>query len=112
MSCNDFDITIDNIIRLGEQKEEETINVIPTKESQVIYPTPNKTIGKVNVEPIPEEYITNLQSSLLNYKLVLREDNETYQLQIITKNLDNTKDIGVGFRVDNTKLYIMSDYRR
>lgn len=56
MSCNDFDITIDNIIRVG-QKEEETINVIPTKENKVIYPTPNKTIGKVEIQPIPSEYV-------------------------------------------------------
>lgn len=108
--CNELDIFVDNVIRVGA-KEEETISVIPSEESQVVLPSEGKTIGKVNVEPIPSEYLTNLPSSLLTYKLVLREDNETYQLQITTKNLDNTEDIGVGFRVDDTKLYIMSNYR-
>ena len=44
------------IIEIGK-KEEETINVTPSEVSQVILPSPNKTIGKVNVEPIPSDYI-------------------------------------------------------
>lgn len=49
--------TIDRLVIETGAKEEETINITPTEESQVILPSVGKTISKVTVEPIPSDYV-------------------------------------------------------
>lgn len=55
MNC-DIRFNLDNIIRVG-QKEEQEKTITPTKESQEVFPDLNKTLSKVIVEPIPDDYI-------------------------------------------------------
>lgn len=54
MNC--IEISLDNIIRLGEKEEQEKV-VIPTKKPQEVLPDLNKTLSKVTVEAIPDDYI-------------------------------------------------------
>lgn len=54
MNC--IEISLDNIIRLGEKEEQEKV-VIPTKKQQEILPDLNKTLSKVTVEAISDDYI-------------------------------------------------------
>lgn len=53
MNC--IEISLDNIIRLGDKEEQKKV-VIPTKEKQEVLPDFNKTLSKVTVEAIPDEY--------------------------------------------------------
>lgn len=55
MSCG-IKLSLDNIIRVG-QKEEQEKAVTPTKEQQVVLPDTSKTLSKVIVKPIPDDYI-------------------------------------------------------
>lgn len=55
MSCG-IKLNLDNIIRVG-QKEEQEKAVTPTKEQQVVLPDTSKTLSKVIVKPIPDDYI-------------------------------------------------------
>lgn len=53
MDC--IEISLDNIIRLGDKEEQKKV-VTPTKEKQEVLPDFNKTLSKVTVEAISDEY--------------------------------------------------------
>ena len=56
MNCNHLEIKVDNISRIGAKESQDKV-VTPSKEKQTIVADSGKVLGKVEIQPIPSEYV-------------------------------------------------------